>query len=139
MEQWKLDFIKKHPLPTFTHVQGTYCADGKPVMRTPSMGPTVCIPEEIPLNRVPENVIGAYCALNNLMYGNFCMVYEYYPKMAKKCTTIKFKDLGVTEFSIEPHQIIFKDDNLQVVGVELSNEVILIAASGIKDQINNSG
>ena len=82
MEQWKLDFIKKHPLPTFTHVQGTYCADGKPVMRTPSMGPTVCIPEEIPLNRVPENVIGAYCALNNLMYDNFCMVYEHYPKTA---------------------------------------------------------
>ena len=59
--------------------------------------------------------------------------------MAKKCTAIKFKDLGNTEISIEPNQIIFTEDSVKVVGVELSNEIILQAAAQIKDMVNHSG
>lgn len=80
MEQWKLDFKTNHPLPVFTHGQGMYYANGKPIMKTPGMGPTICAPESIPLKEMPEHVIGGYCALNNLIYGSFCMVYEYYPR-----------------------------------------------------------
>ena len=76
-EQWKLDFIKRHPLPIFTHNMGVYFANDQPVAQTPSMGFTCIPPKPIPLNEVPEYVIGAYCALNGIMYGNFCMVYEY--------------------------------------------------------------
>ena len=53
-------------------------------------------------------------------------------------TLIKINDLGNTEISIEPHQLIFKTGDDEVVGVELKNEVILHAGSEITSRFGES-
>ena len=75
--KWKIEFKEKCPLPTFTHDMGMYFANDQPIAQTPSMGFTCISPRPIPLDEVPEYVIGAYCALNGIMFGSFCMVHEY--------------------------------------------------------------
>jgi hypothetical protein len=73
---WRVEYRKKHPLPKFTHDHGCWFADMVPIMRTTSMGKSFPMHRESPLDEVPEYVVGAYCGINRLCYGNFMMAHS---------------------------------------------------------------
>ena len=78
--QWQIDYRKANPLPVFTHWGGWWMADGKPIMQTQSMGKTFPLNNETPLEEVPEYVVGAYCGINRLCWGNFMMCHAHYKR-----------------------------------------------------------
>jgi len=45
-------------------------------MRTTGMGKSFPMHRETPLDGVPEYVVGAYCGINRLCYGNFMMAHS---------------------------------------------------------------
>ena len=73
---WRVDYRKKHPRPRFTHYMGCWWADMKPIMQTTSMGKSFPMHPETALDAVPEYVVGAYCGINGLCYGNFMMAHS---------------------------------------------------------------
>jgi hypothetical protein len=73
---WRAEYREKHPLPKFTHWMGMWWADGSPIMESQSMGKTLPIHREFPIEDVPDHVVGAYCGINRLCWGNFVMAHD---------------------------------------------------------------
>jgi hypothetical protein len=96
---WRVEYRKKHPLPKFTHDHGCWFADMVPIMRTTSVGKSFPMHRESPLDEVPEYVVGAYCGINRLCYGNFMTAHS--PKYgggdsSQNAGTQRGRDAGAT-------------------------------------------
>ena len=104
MDKWKKKFKKAFPLPTFTYSMGFYFADRKPFMRTQTVGLTTHVLNPIALNDLPEYVVGGWCALNNICYNDFCMVYQYKGKSIRTALEAACERVQTELFQIDSHR-----------------------------------